>query len=59
MRAVATAKCVSIKAYYLVFFEHALHVQAVKFSVRSHAPVPFMLCYCSICRKTGVLLCWV
>lgn len=26
---------------------------AVRFSVESHAPVPFMLCYCSICRKTA------
>lgn len=24
---------------------------AVRFEVESHAPVPFMLCYCSICRK--------
>lgn len=26
---------------------------AVKFSVDSHAPVPYQLCYCSICRKTA------
>jgi hypothetical protein len=26
---------------------------AVKFSVEAYAPVPFMRCYCSICRKTG------
>ena len=25
----------------------------VRFSVDSHAPVPFLLCYCSICRKTA------
>ncbi len=25
----------------------------VRFSDDSHAPVPFMLCYCSICRKTA------
>ena len=25
----------------------------VRFSADSHAPVPFMRCYCSICRKTG------
>ncbi len=25
----------------------------IRFSVDSHAPVPFMLCYCSICRKTA------
>ncbi|UCI05416.1 GFA family protein [Mesorhizobium sp. B1-1-8] len=24
---------------------------AVHFEVQSHTPVPFMLCYCSICRK--------
>ncbi len=26
---------------------------AVRFSVESHAPVPFLRCYCSICRKTA------
>ncbi len=26
---------------------------AIKFSVESHAPQPYQLCYCSICRKTG------
>jgi hypothetical protein len=25
----------------------------VRFSVESETPVPFMLCFCSICRKTG------
>jgi hypothetical protein len=25
---------------------------AVRFSVASHAPYPYQLCYCSICRKT-------
>ncbi len=25
----------------------------VSFSADSHAPVPFLRCYCSICRKTG------
>ncbi|HEU4458014.1 MAG TPA: GFA family protein [Methylibium sp.] len=25
----------------------------VRFSAESHAPVPFMRCYCSICRKTA------
>jgi hypothetical protein len=25
----------------------------VRFSVESHEPVPFMRCYCSICRKTA------
>src|SRR3546814_11026659 len=24
---------------------------AVRFSARSHTPVPYQLCYCSICRK--------
>ncbi len=24
---------------------------AVRFSVKSHTPVPYQLCYCSICRK--------
>ena len=26
---------------------------AVRFSVQSHTPVPYQLCYCSICRKTA------
>ncbi len=26
---------------------------AVKFSVQSHTPHPYQLCYCSICRKTA------
>ena len=26
---------------------------AVRFSVESHAPAPFLRCYCSICRKTA------
>ncbi len=29
------------------------HCQAVRFSVEAGAPVPFMHCYCSICRKTA------
>jgi hypothetical protein len=26
---------------------------AVRFSMRTHAPHPYQLCYCSICRKTA------
>ena len=33
--------------------EGSCHCQAVHFSVESHEPVPFMRCYCSICRKTA------
>ena len=29
------------------------HCRAVRFSLSSAAPVPFMRCYCSICRKTN------
>jgi hypothetical protein len=29
------------------------HCGSVKFSVHSAQPVPFMRCYCSICRKTA------
>lgn len=29
------------------------HCQAVRFTLRSNEPCPFMLCYCSICRKTN------
>jgi hypothetical protein len=33
--------------------EGSCHCGAVTFSVSSHEPVPFMRCYCSICRKTA------
>ena len=29
------------------------HCGKVKFTVESAEPVPFMRCYCSICRKTA------
>lgn len=29
------------------------HCRAVRFSVNSHTPQPYMRCYCSICRKTA------
>lgn len=29
------------------------HCQAVRFEVEAPEPYPFMLCYCSICRKTA------
>ena len=29
------------------------HCGAVRFSLDSHTPYPFMRCYCSICRKTA------
>ena len=29
------------------------HCRAVRFSVRSRTPFPYMWCYCSICRKTA------
>lgn len=29
------------------------HCGAVKFSVESYTPYPYMRCYCSICRKTA------
>lgn len=33
--------------------EGSCHCQAVRFSLESKTPYPFMTCYCSICRKTG------
>ena len=33
--------------------EGSCHCKAVRFTVQSHEPVPFMRCYCSICRKTA------
>lgn len=37
-------------AYHL---EGSCQCGAVTFSVKSHAPCPYQLCCCSICRKTG------
>jgi hypothetical protein len=36
-----------------MLLEGSCHCGAVKFTVESHEPVPFMRCYCSICRKTA------
>ena len=33
--------------------EGSCHCRAVRFTVESHEPVPFLRCYCSICRKTA------
>lgn len=33
--------------------EGSCHCQAVKFSVMSAEPVPFMRCYCNVCHKTA------
>ncbi len=33
--------------------EASCHCRSVRFSVESHEPMPFMRCYCSICRKTA------
>lgn len=33
--------------------EGACRCGAVKFSLQSHTPYPYQLCYCSICRKTA------
>lgn len=33
--------------------EGSCHCGAVHFSLESDSPVPFMRCYCSICRKTA------
>jgi hypothetical protein len=33
--------------------EGSCHCGAVKFSLASHTPYPFMRCYCTICRKTA------
>jgi hypothetical protein len=36
-----------------VHLEGSCHCGKVKFKVESAEPVPFMRCYCSICRKTA------
>jgi hypothetical protein len=33
--------------------EGSCHCGAVRFSLEASAPVPFLRCYCSICRKTA------
>ncbi len=33
--------------------EGSCHCGAVRFSLDAYAPVPYLRCYCSICRKTG------
>lgn len=36
-----------------MMLDGSCHCGAVRFSVASHTPYPYQLCYCSICRKTG------
>lgn len=36
-----------------MLLEGSCHCRAVRFSVESREPQPFMRCYCSICRKTA------
>ncbi len=33
--------------------EGSCYCKAVRFSLEAYAPVPYLRCYCSICRKTG------
>ena len=35
-----------------MLLEGSCHCGAVRFSVHSRTPVPFMRCYCAVCRKT-------
>ncbi|MFQ5773800.1 MAG: GFA family protein [Kiloniellaceae bacterium] len=37
----------------MLLLEGSCHCGAVRFSVLSHTPQPYMRCYCSICRKTA------
>ena len=36
-----------------MLLEGSCHCGAVRFSLQSRTPAPYMLCYCSICRKTA------
>lgn len=36
-----------------MFLEGSCHCGAVKYSVQSSGPYPYMRCYCSVCRKTS------
>ncbi len=33
--------------------EGSCHCGAIRFSIEAYAPVPYLRCYCSICRKTA------
>ncbi len=33
--------------------EGSCHCGAVRFSLQAYAPVPYLRCYCSVCRKTA------
>ncbi len=35
-----------------MLLEGSCHCRAVRFSLTSQTPYPYMLCYCTICRKT-------
>ncbi|MBL8324184.1 MAG: GFA family protein [Rubrivivax sp.] len=36
-----------------MLLEGSCHCRAVRFSLQSNEPTPFMRCYCSVCRKTA------
>ena len=36
-----------------ITLEGSCHCGAVRFTLESHTPHPYQLCYCSICRKTA------
>jgi hypothetical protein len=36
-----------------LLLEGSCRCEAVRFTVSSHTPYPYQLCYCSICRKTA------
>ena len=36
-----------------MLLEGSCHCRAVRFSLQSRTPVPYMYCHCSICRKTA------
>jgi len=36
-----------------MLLEGSCHCRAVRFSVRSETPRPYLYCYCSICRKSA------
>ena len=36
-----------------IILQGSCRCEAVRFTVKSHTPHPYQLCYCSICRKTA------
>jgi hypothetical protein len=45
-------KVLALRDNDVVILKGSCHCRAVRFSVKSETPYPYLWCYCSICRKT-------